>query len=911
MIGKTLGHYEILEKIGQGGMGEVYRARDTKLGREVALKTLPSAKSGDLNWRTRFQREAMAVAALKHPNIVTIHSVEEDGETLFLTMELVEGQSLDYLIPPNGLNLPQLLDIAIPVVQAVSYAHEKGIMHRDLKPQNIMRDERGHLKVLDFGLAKLLEPEEGSEAATLVGDGGVTKEGAVIGTASYMSPEQAEGKSTDARSDIFSLGILLYEMATGQKPFKGDTTISTISSVLKDNPPLVTHLNHSLPNHLGRVVNRCLAKDPGRRYQVALDLTNELEGLREESSSSESVIEERIAVSPPAVPAADSAIVEGRSSRKRLWIGGGAALALAVVLGLWQPWASKDASSTGSQTQTAAVASSQTARNGDRMMAVVFPFENLGPSDQAYFAAGVSEEITSRLSAVSGLGVISRTSAVQYDRSGKTLRQVGSELGVDYVLEGTVRWARNADGTQRVRITPQLIRAADDTRIWSESYDRQIDDIFEVQSDIAARVITELGVTLLGSESERLEERPTDNIEAYQAYLQAKELKSGTSSLEEFDRQKVSLLEKATTLDPGFLAAWFELAVHHSGRYIGLDRTETRLIRAKEAVEFAEAVDPNHPFALLARGYYYYYGFRDYDRALSKFTAASEVLPNDTDVLEAIAYIHRRQGKLEQAVEELENVVALDPENANVIGTLALTYGALRRFEPASRLLDRRLELEPENDDAALQKAMALISWKGDVAGARSALREKPGSNPIYLYGRWLLDTFERDYAKALEHAERVEPSIPFIRVARMSLVAETKVRLKGADGASESLAELVRACEELLENSPSNTDVRGWLAIAHAHLGENSAAVSEAKLAVELEAKDLFSGPEQLVTLARVYSLVGRKEEAVELLDRLLATNYNGALTVPMLQINPDWDALREDPGFVALLEKYGEKLP
>jgi len=285
MIGKTLSHYEVLAKIGQGGMGEVYRALDTKLDREVALKVLPTDMAGDPERLERFEREAKAVAALKHPNIVTIHSVEEVDGLHFLTMELVEGKALSRVLPKDGHPLDRLLDIAIPLVDAVSNAHAKGITHRDLKPDNIMIDADGRLRVLDFGLAKLQDCRGPGNTAMAMTVDAVTEEGKILGTAAYMSPEQAEGKAIDPRSDIFSLGTILYEMATGNRPFQGETGISVLGSILKEDPRPVTELDPSLPRHLGRIILRCLAKDPDRRYQTALDVRNELEGLKTEIDS--------------------------------------------------------------------------------------------------------------------------------------------------------------------------------------------------------------------------------------------------------------------------------------------------------------------------------------------------------------------------------------------------------------------------------------------------------------------------------------------------------------------------------------------------------------------------------------------------------------------------------------------------
>jgi serine/threonine protein kinase len=287
--GQQLLHYRLIEKIGEGGMGVVWKAEDTKLQRRVALKVLPETMAADPERRARFEREARAVAALNHPNIVTLHSVEEAetpvGSVHFITMELVEGRTLTQLLPKSGFPLNRLLEIVIPLADAVSRAHRAGITHRDLKPDNIMIDSEGRLRVLDFGLAKVRDPSapaQGTQIATVTSD---TAEGRVLGTVAYMSPEQAEGKEVNARSDIFSLGTILFEMATGVRPFQGDTTMSTIGSILKEEPASITELKPSLPRHLGRIIRRCLAKDPDRRYQTALDLRTEVEELQSDVGS--------------------------------------------------------------------------------------------------------------------------------------------------------------------------------------------------------------------------------------------------------------------------------------------------------------------------------------------------------------------------------------------------------------------------------------------------------------------------------------------------------------------------------------------------------------------------------------------------------------------------------------------------
>jgi len=450
MIGESLGHYQVLGKLGAGGMGEVYRALDSTLDREVALKILPVEVATDPDRLDRFAREAKALAALNHPNIVTIYTVEAVDGIHFLTMELVEGEPLSRLVSTTGMSLERFFDIAIPLSDALAAAHDRGIVHRDLKPANIMVTHGGRVKVLDFGLAKLrIRPkaEEFSEMATEP----LTQEGLVVGTVPYMSPEQLEGRELDSRSDIFSLGIILYEMSTGQRPFCGDTTIAVISSIVKDSPAEIDALRDDLPHHLGRIVRHCLEKDPDGRFQTSRDVRNELKDLRQEGDSAKHPLP-----SPPK---------SARSRKNTLRFSAVlAALLLVISVGVWQQ-AKREPRQTPQATAVEAPP-----------RIVVLPFENLGPPEDEYFADGITEEITSRLSAVSSLSVISRTTATQYKENRPPLARIARDLNIDYALEGTVRWARTEGDQSRVRITPQLIRVADDTNLWSDSYDRILDD---------------------------------------------------------------------------------------------------------------------------------------------------------------------------------------------------------------------------------------------------------------------------------------------------------------------------------------------------------------------------------------------------------------------------------------------------
>ncbi|MGB5657876.1 MAG: serine/threonine-protein kinase, partial [Thermoanaerobaculia bacterium] len=469
MIGQTLGHYKILDKLGEGGMGEVYLAADTTLKRKVALKVLPPDLASSQDRLERFQREAEALAALDHPNIVTIHTVEEAEGTRFLTMQLVDGKPLSELIPPNGMALAQIFKIATPLADALASAHEKGIIHRDLKPANVMVTTEGRVKVLDFGLAKL--SHDPSLVSTQLATEPLTQDGLILGTMPYMSPEQLQGKELDGRSDVFSLGVMLYEMATGERPFKGDTSATLIMSIGRDTAPEVDTVRGELPHHLGRVIGRCLEKDPNKRFQTIKDVRNEFAALKRETASS--------------VTSASRIDVPLVEPRKRVWWVAVVVAGLVVAaLGSWllvrepEPGAQTSGvvrTEDVAETQAASTDATEAATGSDRKMIVVLPFENLGSSEDDYFAAGMTEEITSRLAMVSEMGVISRKSAVRYADTDKSMQEIGAELGVDYVLEGTVRWAKEGDSS-RVRITPQLIQVSDDTHLWADTYDRVIQD---------------------------------------------------------------------------------------------------------------------------------------------------------------------------------------------------------------------------------------------------------------------------------------------------------------------------------------------------------------------------------------------------------------------------------------------------
>jgi serine/threonine protein kinase/Tfp pilus assembly protein PilF len=659
-------------------MGEVYRARDTRLGREIAIKVLPAAVSASPDRLARFEREARTVAGLSHPNIVTLFSVEEESGTRFLTMELVEGKSLDHLLTPGGLPLSRVLDLAIPLAAALVAAHERGVVHRDLKPGNVMVTHDGWVKVLDFGLAKIAT-EEGSDLAATIGATAspISGAGQVLGTVPYMAPEQIRGETVDARADLFALGIILYELATGRRPFAGATPADVSSAILRDAPPPVMSLRGDLPRDLNRIVTRCLEKNPKDRFQTARDVMNELRYVQRETALGES------GASPP-TPSTPSFSSGAAPSSAPSRAGSTAT-----------PAPSSRSSSTSGM-------GSAVIQGQDVPSIAVLPFVNRSRGEEdEYFSDGLADELLNVLTKIRGLRVAARASSFQFKGKNEDLALIGEKLNVATLLDGSVRKSGN-----RIRVSVQLIKAADRVQLWSETYDRSLEDIFAVQDDIAQSVVKELRSTLLGEAPDskaigaaRAEVAVAakghgDNPEAHRLYLQGKYFLDRLTP--EDTAHGMRYLREALALDPTHAAAWVELARAYStsGGYGWMNVIEGHR-NAREAVERALQIQPNLAVAHVMLSIIQRMHEWDWEGSERSVRRALELAPGDAIVLRSAGMLAESAGRFEEAERHIRKAIEQDPLNPMAYNSLGHLYRIMDRLLDAEAAYRKALELAP------------------------------------------------------------------------------------------------------------------------------------------------------------------------------------------------------------------------
>jgi len=881
---KVFGRYTLVKVLGRGGMGIVWLARDEELERDVALKFLPDLMVHDRAVFDQLKREAKRCLDLTHPHIVRIHDFVHDELSGGISMEYIDGETLSNLRAEKEQRVFEPNEIATWTSQlcdALDYAHNQAkCIHRDLKPANLMVNQRGVLKISDFGIARTL----GDSASRL------TMEQGRSGTLVYMSPQQLNGERGTHLDDIYSLGATVYELLTSKPPFYSGNIDRQICERVA---PSMTERRKEFdiePALVSKVwddaVAACLAKDPSQRPQSAVDVAQRLQ---------------------LATPNIATRVIPGddRSNRKVLLTGGIAALSLLALAGLYL----------GSLTRQAKPAP-QAAAIPEKSIAVL-PFENRSEEKaNAYFADGIQDEILTRLSKIADLKVISRTSTQHYKSAPENLPQIAKELGVAHILEGSVQKSGDA-----VRVNVQLIKAANDSHLWADTFDRKLTDIFSVESDVAKAIADQLRAHLTGQEEQEIASKPTNNPEAYDAYLRglAYTVKPAITVATTLGAQRY--LREATRLDPKFALCWALLSYVDAVSYLSFNLEPTTALReeAREAAETALSLRPNLGEAMLAKGYYHYAFLKDYDTAVSYFERARSFLPNSSKIPKGLAYVARRQGQWDRSEAYFNEAERLDPRNVNLLTQHALSDIQRRNFSLALRRLDHVLEITPGDVDTLALKA-AVAQAEGDLSRAAGILRElrptadQSGALETQVYQAIL----ERQPAPMIQRLTEIlvttDPSLGYIN-GELYFWLGWAQKVAGDDAsAQKSWRQARSALDSFRDKQPENLNIIADLTWTNIGLGDQSSAMAHCERAAvtfSLE-KDAVDGSTAIEIVARVAAQTGDHERAIAAVQKLLSMPHSGALasgaplTPALLRLDPMFDGLRSDPRFEKIADSH-----
>ena len=872
-----LGDYELLEEIGRGGQGVVFRARQKSLSRIVALKVIGLGQWATKTHLRRFSVEAEAAASLDHPCIVPIYEVGEREGQCYFSMKLVEGGQLDEAVKHKPISIRQVAELIAKVARTVHYAHEHGILHRDIKPGNILLDLQGEPQLTDFGLARLVESEST-----------VTRTLEVLGTPSYISPEQAAGNNAKLTraTDVYGLGAVFYHLLTGHPPFTGGTTYETIKLLLETEPRPPRLWNPKVDRELSTISLKCLEKDPKRRYVSALAFAEDLERwLKHEP-----------------IQARRTGIV-GRGKKwvqRNPTVATVAALSLALLAAisviLWKSELFHNASTTG---------------------IAVLPFENLSnDKEDASFADGVQDDLLTKLAKIAHLKVISRTSVTGY-RDQHNTREIGDALGVSHVLEGSVRktgaW---------LHINAQLIDARTDSHLWAEEYNRDLKDLFAVQSEIAQKVAERLHVKISPAEKLAIDRPPTVDLTAFDLYSRAKNLVLAWSyNTNERGNlsQAADLLNQAVAHDPTFFQAYCQLAWVHDELYrFRFDRTPERLALAEAAIESALRLRPDAGEAHLARAGHLYRGHLDYDGALAELEIARHPLPNDPRLFELHGYIERRRpgGNQEEALRNFQRAIELDPRNVLLLQQTAISYDDNGRYADEEAVLDRALAIEPNDVERKARRAMVDLDWKADTQPLHKLIDELRAKDPAKMQNvadLWLICALAEHDSVAAGNALAAmgensfgSAAVRYSRHFMEGLIGQmTKDDAKARAAFTAARAEQ----EKQVRAHPDDAGALSVLGSIDAALGRKEEALREGQRAVELlpVEKEPTDGRRMIVGLARTAAWVGDNDLACEQLA--VAVRRPSELSYGQLKLYPWWDPLRGDPCFKKIVASLAPK--
>jgi TolB-like protein/Flp pilus assembly protein TadD len=853
-------------------MGEVYRARDTKLDRDVAIKVLPDSLAGDPSALTRFEREAKAVAALSHPNILSIFDYGSQGGISYAVMELLEGETLRNLLASGPIPQTQAVDYALQVARGLAAAHDKRIIHRDLKPENLFVVKDGRVKILDFGLAKLIHPGSDAGMSEIPTEPIGTQPGVVLGTLGYMSPEQLRGQPADSRSDIFSFGATLYEMLSGRRAFHGTSAVDTMTAILREEPPDLSESGRSVSPALAHIVRHCLEKDRENRFQSTKDIVFALSE----------------AMGLPVTGA-----VRGRpsvSAGAKVLVG----IALTLGLGLTGILITRRVSRESSPTLK---------------RVVVLPFENLGTPEDDYFADGIADQIRGKLAGLPGIEVIARASSAPYRKTTKAPKQIAEELSAPYLLTATVRWLKGGSGS-RVQVSPELVEvreAGPPSAKWQQLFDRDLTDVFQVQADIATRVAEALGIALAEGEKTRLSERPTQNLAAYDAFLKAEAASGALTRVDSGSlRNSLDLYGQAVALDPGFAFAWARIGTANSIRYANFAATAEVADRAREASERALAISPNRPEAYYALGSFYRLVRNDPLRALEEYTKGLRLAPANPDIVRGIANVDQRLGRWNEALERSLQAERLDPRGVNNILNLATVLLRLHRSSESRKVLDRGLAIAPDSLDLIELRVMSFLV-EGDLPGARAFLKDAQGRTdpaPLVAYLANFQDlvwVFDDEQAALLR---RLAPSAFDDDEGEWAICLAQACAFAGDVSCKRDYAERAYKAYEARKVGTNDVGALGNVALALAYLGRKEEAIRKADQIGSLRplTQDARNGPYLRHQQARVYIVVGDYDRALDIVESLLKTPY--FLSSGWLRIDPNFDPLRKNPRFQRLVD-------
>jgi serine/threonine-protein kinase len=819
----------------------------------------------------RFNREIQFAATLQHPHIVPVLSAGVADGLPYYVMPFIDGESLGTKLTREGeLSVEETIRILADVLSALAYAHEHGVVHRDIKPDNILLTG-GHAVVTDFGVAKALS------ASTNPGSG-LTSVGLAIGTPAYMSPEQAAGDPyTDHRADIYAVGAMAYQMLTGYQVFKARSPQAMFAAHATERPEPIRSRRPAIPALLADLIMRALEKRPADRWQSAREMLRAVEAsaLR----SSETIRAE---------PARNAPLLSKWAERRRLVM---AVVAAVVLLSLastsWYWYRGK---------QPAPVVIPSLA---------VLPFENLGNPTDAYFAEGMTEEISSRLGRLRGLRIIGRQSARAYVDSKKSVSEIGRELGVTYVLAGSVRWDRSRSGRNLVRVSPALLRVSDGTQIWSEPSEDELKGIFQIQSRVAEQVAEALRVHLTAHDAQTLAAIPTENLEAYDYYLRGKEAMRGSRGRDML--AAADHFERATQLDPRFSLAYAALGVAHTDALWFLaDLRPVRLQMARKAIDRALELDPNLPAAHNALGNYYYHGKLDYPAALKEFSVAQSLAPNDAEATAFKSRVERRQGKWDAALADSKRAVELDPRNTVYINDYAYTLSLTRHYDSADAVFRREAEVDPSDWRGYQGRASIALLRSGDVPLALSRLREAqaqidPSQFATYIIGfPWpaYLDKSLLDVLNTYRPTGTLDQKLFYFQ--NRGILAYDQGDTTAMRAIGDSMLKLV---PREVGTGLFDQDMRSILAAAYAFRGDKEKALVHARSGTvpAVTSRDAVRTGDYLIVLGSVAAVVGAYDEAIAAFERALA--IPSATSRALLRADPMFENIRKDPRFQKLI--------